>query len=1136
MLLEIQSDCWSFVAAARLEQGLPMPDYAAWLHRRQGRFVRLPAPRPGAVVALRSESVFVDHIGIVLPDCRAFSHRFMTGVRTEPMENWSGSIEGLYEYDPAISIPIPPAATTPDGCLLIRVSLNSLTDEVWTLPVAADGRTIAELLSQIVGDADVIVMMNDGWIDPDDWDGCIPQAGDVVAIRAYIGDARSRQMMGMIGMFALALAAPHLVGIKGAGAMFTVGSKFTASLFQVAIVAGGGLLLNKLLASSVKENVRPSYYEWNPRTTQQTGGVIPTVYGLHNCVHGNIIASYCEVTNTTDAPDGWWEQLMFMNTSRIRQSLVRRNVLLCLGAGPVPADAVTEENLEINGRPVSDISGLSWEFLPGTMDQSAASKFGQMVCEYYSGQKVDYGTPLTFTVKDTGYSRLLINLYFPDGLFHTNNEDGSIMPEGPWVKVEVAEYGTEDWTTLYDWWVRGLCMTPVRKVLDTDSTWPDIGPITIDPAKRYTIKVTRGTAQGNPRFYGDEMRLGEVQGFIDIAFTHPGKVLLQLSGVPSEQLQGQSLDVTVKNMKGKIVQYYSGGSWLFGATSTPAWAAWSALTQPVIVGDGDGTPYSVGLYRGLQPSQLLPAGFVDAESLSTGQVPDGEGGYENRIEFDGVFDSTQTVYDAVQRIGSTGRFGIDCRGNQVGLWVEKARTPCGVLCDGNWKRGSWQADPVESEDMACELEMNYEDKDRDYQRITVPVPDFEVNGAGRISLDLMGTKRFSEAWRTGKYSLAKNRLGDSGGSCLCDVPAIVYEAGDVVYVQQPGKSWGGMVSSASGRIVVIDDDVTVSASDYLIVQVIDPASGTQKLEVHAVASVSGRRVTIAEDWTYTPPTEADPWLFGPASILEDTYEIIDLKPQPHLYWQVIVQKYAVALFTTDDSDPDMILGPTPVSPVDRTAAVRPITWNQIERHYLASVVTDNPVRKGVTVGGLDYTANVPAKTVEWVAGTITHLGVVWPIEAGGPTTHKYVWFDSTIADPTILQSSDTMPSTAGQFMIFINREGVVSPMYGTPVGDVANAVYLDEIIDGAVYKKMTAAERTKLLGIEEGADVTGDHVADIPFDDLPDGALYKKMLAAERTKLGGIEEGADVTRDHLDEVCCWNDEVLSYENELVTSA
>ena len=80
---------------------------------------------------------------------------------------------------------------------------------------------------------------------------------------------------------------------------------------------------------------------------------------------------------------------------------------------------------------------------------------------------------------------------------------------------------------------------------------------------------------------------------------------------------------------------------------------------------------------------------------------------------------------------------------------------------------------------------------------------------------------------------------------------------------------------------------------------------------------------------------------------------------------------------------------------------------------------------------------------------------------------------------------------------------------------------LDDIAEGATNKHFSDTEKTKLSGIDDGAEVnvvdsvnTKTGVVVIDPDDLDDSATTNKFTTAgDVSKLAGIEGGADVTDD-----------------------
>lgn len=75
----------------------------------------------------------------------------------------------------------------------------------------------------------------------------------------------------------------------------------------------------------------------------------------------------------------------------------------------------------------------------------------------------------------------------------------------------------------------------------------------------------------------------------------------------------------------------------------------------------------------------------------------------------------------------------------------------------------------------------------------------------------------------------------------------------------------------------------------------------------------------------------------------------------------------------------------------------------------------------------------------------------------------------------------------------------------------------DDIGDGITYKQYSSTEKTKLAGIEEGAEVNDVNsvngevgVVVLNQDSIVDGVTYKQYSQTEKTKLAGIETGAQV--------------------------
>jgi len=359
-----------------------------------------------------------------------------------------------------------------------------------------------------------------------------------------------------------------------------------------------------------------------------------------------------------------------------------------------------------------------------------------------------------------------------------------------------------------------------------------------------------------------------------------------------------------------------------------------------------------------------------------------------------------------------------------------------------------------------------------------------------VSIDLMGTTRTHEAARLGRRELARNRLVDLSLSCRGDIDLAVYEAGDVVYAQIDGKSQGGKIVSVDGLTLTVDRDLTEFATggDAVIVQVHASMSEVQSVEYKGAVLSSARTITVPTAWTIAPAV-GDPFLFGPSTIDDDQFEVTDLALDEHLHAEMSLVKYAPALDDLDDLAPGVTVSESAIQTIYHQAGVvTPVTpaesVDQIAQDVPATFATDNYRfynTAGVLVGWEPYKDSAAVSL-----GFVRYQGVLYyPVADSVGTADTYIYWDP--AATGVFSHSSDPAALAGMRLMAINHAGTVYEKGGLLVGKDGLIVQLDDVIDGTVYKKMTAAERLR--------------------------------LAAMATP---------------DEIVTWNDEIVCYDGNLVT--
>jgi|GEM_PF-2903253 len=785
---------------------------------------------------------------------------------------------------------------------------------------------------------------------------------------------------------------------------------------------GASYAINQLLAPSIKSAKSRSMYAFGSQTTEEQGGAVPVAYGT-NRIEANIVGHFCEL-------DQSYRGSAFSGTT------VTRRILCCFGEGPIAADGLDEDSIRINGRPLSDMPEVSVVYNRGLVEQEALTGFDTFRQDYHIGQVCNYDEPVTFTLNRTGFDDLEIHLGFPKGLVHYESDGGTdTLSVG--VKIEIGDAVEDTWHTLAERTIVGRAQRPLRIAFVASETYTGGSAFTVTAAMRPRVRVTRTTEAPTKQNRPSEMELTAVQVVRDIAFEHPGMVMMGLSSVPTEITSGGIQEISVVTT-GKIVADGSGG---FDVSRYHADAIRDILTQPVIEGDGDATPYSATYYRGVDPDRIIDGGFAAQKTMADYEVDDGLGGTEALLRCDAVFASPTTIHAACGLIAVSGRCGIDYRGRYFGLWLDSGREPVGLLCDGNWLADGDNRPtltPVAADDLASSATARFRDEAANYQDRPVWLVDHDSELTGDMNLDLAAVTRVSEVERLVRRELARNRLVDATMTCSVDIDAIVYDPGDVVYCQIDGRSIGGRVTAVDGRTITLSMaiDEVVTGDDIVVVQVHDAADeGRQKVEVHPVSSVGGSmELTIGEDWTVTPAV-GDAFLFGPADIADDQFEIADIAFDPDLHGQVSLTRYVPSLDDLDDLEPGVVV-PLPGSYGNPTGGVaaRPVSDSTVD------AIGTLPER-GCDIGNYTF-SDAGGGAVAWESltdedddpiGYVRYDDEIYqPADNAVGTTDRYIYWDP--ADPDVFQTSDDLDDVYGLYLACINDGGTPLPQHGRLAG------------------------------------------------------------------------------------------------------
>jgi len=683
------------------------------------------------------------------------------------------------------------------------------------------------------------VTVNGLIIPPSFWDSYKVREKDCIVIMPIVakgGD--TKQILNMVIMIAaMVVIGPSGPFVKGTLGL-TAGST-AAFVVGVGMIIGTGLLLSALTPSpkmDTSDTGNSQVYGWSPHSAQQQGIVVPRFYGT-NKLWGNIIAVH---TQPDDADD----------TKEIVQMLV------ALGQGPV--EGIVAGSIQINDQPAANYSEVITEEKFGTLNQTAVSFFENTKAEFRPNRVItnDNG-PVIYTTPDNDFDDLEIELIFARGLYYANDQ-GSLSEHSVGIKIEISVSGEESYSTLVAETITDTTTSPKRKKYVSGEAYTGGSSPTVTRGNKYDIRVTKTSADSTSSRYADELRLGSLREVLDDQFIYPGIALLGIEALATDQISGSVSASCIQ--KGLIVNVYDGVSWNLEWSDNPAWVLWDIITRPVISGGGDSAnPYVILRYDGVDPNRLDLVKFYElAQFCDDDDVPDGEGGLERRIRFNGGFDTGTTVWGAMQKICEIARCSVILQGTTYTLAIDKADTAVLAFNVSNIIADSFQKIYLPQSELISEIEVQYRDELQDYERVPFSVDNPNITTGIKTTLELFGITKQSEAWRAAMFRLGQNEYLKTTVKFDVDIDALACNVGDVIYVQHDVPQWGigGRVVSASSLHVITDRDLTYeSGQSYsiLVQKSADDALNERTISscYNNISSINSalNEITIAGDYT-----------------------------------------------------------------------------------------------------------------------------------------------------------------------------------------------------------------------------------------------------------------------------------------------
>ena len=586
------------------------------------------------------------------------------------------------------------------------------------------------------------------------------------------------------------------------------------------------------------------------------------------------------------------------------------HLLYCAGEGELQ----DIRNIRINENPISNYKDVRVDIRLGTNDQAVIPNFA----DSYADQQLNYELTeawSTHEVQGNECTGIELTVALPNGLYYSNDSGGLdatnivlaaecriVGSNAEWMKLPLCNTtGTDAFLTrIGDYWrtlqssIPGLNPRFYRGIISdaTNKAIYRVYRFEKLPPGRYEVRMRCVGKGGTSVRYVNRVYWSQLTQIVYDDFIHPGKALIGIRALATEQLSGNDPVVTWVQERSKVYVWnpYT-KEYEEKRADNPAWACYDILHQCRKIGDR----YIV---RG-EPAERLSYDMFKAWAEQCAAK-----GYT----FNYIYDSAMQTWEALRYPETVGRGKVIMQGTRFTCVYDYAAQPSQLFTVGNIKQDSFKEEFQGTQGRANVVEISFMNAAKNYERDVLPVfaDDYDASEAlaTPTQIELMGCTDLKQAYAHGKHALRANKYELRTCTFEAFVDAIACTIGDVILLQHDVTEWGsgGRVISVDGAAVILDRTVTMAEGKQYRLMVRD--SKTDVLNTYDVKSVADTVVTLSQLADITP---GDLYTFGEATKEAKPFRVLSItKGMTEQTRKITCMEYYAQLYTSDDGDVPII--------------------------------------------------------------------------------------------------------------------------------------------------------------------------------------------------------------------------------------
>ncbi|MBV1812534.1 DUF1983 domain-containing protein [Pseudomonas viridiflava] len=539
-------------------------------------------------------------------------------------------------------------------------------------------------------------------------------------------------------------------------------------------------------------------------------------------------------------------------------SLAMARIVYLWSWGPIVGPVHGLRSVKLDGTPLVaedgtvNYPGVKWQFRNGELNQARLEGIAESSNEVDVNHQLLSTTPYLRTVSNPVLDALRVRLSWPQ--LQSQDQSGNVNGVRIDYAIDIATDGGP--------FVQVLASFVDRKNV---TKYERSHRLDLPAGNRWTMRVRRITPEANSSLVQDAMFVEAVAEVVDSDQEFPLTAVGCIE-YDAQQFGGDIAKIAVL-MRGRIVSVptnydpesrtyatsgagTSGGIWdgtfKEAYTNNPAWICYDIALNP---------------YYGL--GHRIDATMVDRWNLyRIGQycdqmVPDGQGGMHPRLTCNIYLQKQADAYAVLQDLSSIFHGMSTWDGSQITFNADMPGDPVYTYNPAQILGGDIKYSGTRARDRHNLAMVSWDNPAQGFDTDKEPVFDDEVlaqtGSVNEMTVDAYGCTSLGQAQRAGQYALITEQTQTRGATFRVGLDGGIPKTGQIIALADPmlaGRANGGRISAVAGRVITVDRDIDLSTGAKLRVNM---PSG--KTEARVISSLSGRRVTLAANFSEVPEPE-----------------------------------------------------------------------------------------------------------------------------------------------------------------------------------------------------------------------------------------------------------------------------------------